>query len=78
MKVNASLEEQKSPLMILVLFYTQEDARIWVYKIFSWKYVTVWRSVLPVFSRAQSALIPVLHPKLSGYAENQQLLWLVT
>ena len=27
-KVTASLEEQKSPLMILVLFYTLENAKI--------------------------------------------------
>ena len=34
-KVAASHEEQMSLLMILVLFYIWEDARIWAYKIFS-------------------------------------------
>ena len=27
----------------------------WAHKIFSWKYLIIWRSVLPVFPRAQSA-----------------------
>ena len=27
----------------------------WAHKIFSWKYLTIWRPVLPVFPRAQSA-----------------------
>ena len=30
-------------------------ARNWAHKILSWKYLTLWRPVLPVFPRAQSA-----------------------
>ena len=37
-KVAASHREQMSPLIVLVLFWIWGDARIWVHKIFFWKY----------------------------------------
>ena len=54
-KVAASHEEQMSLLVVLVLFWIWEDTRNWAHKIFSWKYLTIWRPVVPVFPRAQSA-----------------------
>ena len=57
-RLAASHKEPISSLMILVLFYTLEEARNWAHKIFG-KYLTVWRPVLPVFPRAQSALLRI-------------------
>ena len=38
-EVAASHKEQKSPLMISVVFYIWEDARNWAHKTFSWQYL---------------------------------------
>ena len=53
-----------SPLMISVLFQIWGDSRIRAHKI-SWKYLTMWTSVLPVFPRAQS--IPFLISTLNSF-----------
>ena len=51
-----------SPLMMSVFPQVWEDARIGTHKI-SWKDLTIWRPVLPVFPRAL-CLILDLHPEL--------------
>ena len=50
-----SHEKQVSPLMILVLFYIWEDARIWAPKIF-WKYLS--EGPFCQFSQSTECLIP--------------------
>ena len=48
------------------------------HKIGSWKYITIWRLVLPVFPRAQSGLISALPSELlSGGVEYQWLQHLI-
>ena len=48
MKVTASHEERTSLWRILVLFLDMR-CKNWAHEIFSWKYLTIWRPVLPVF-----------------------------
>ena len=54
-KVTASHKEQTSPRRILVHFLDMKRYKNWAHKISSWKYLIIWRPVLPVFPRAQSA-----------------------
>ena len=54
-KVIAGHEEQTSPWRILVHFLDMKGYKNWAHKISSWKYLVIWRPVLPVFPRAQSA-----------------------
>ena len=58
----------------LSAFLDMKRYKNWAHKISSPKNINVWRTVLPIFPRAQSASIPDLHPELlSGDAEGQQL-----
>ena len=53
-----------SLLINLVLFKIREDAIIWTHNVFSWKYLIIWKLVLPVFSQRTGYLILDLHPEL--------------
>ena len=48
-KVSASMEEQSSPWRISSAFLDLGRCRNWAHKISSWKYLALWRPVLPVF-----------------------------
>ena len=57
-------------------FLDMRRYRNWAHKISFWKYLTIWRPVLPVFHWGQSTeyLISALHPELLlGSVENQQV-----
>ena len=53
-------------------FLDMKRCKNWAYKSISWKYVTIWRPVLPVFWNTE-CFIPDLHPELpAGVVEDQQ------
>ena len=72
LRVTISHKRQTPPWRNLV---RRRRCKNWAPKISSWKYLTIWRPVLPV---SLEHLISVLHPELlSGGAEGQQLQWLL-
>ena len=76
-KLAASYREQMSPLIILVFSSDVRRCKIWAHKIFPWKYLTIWVTLLPIFPRTQ-CLIPYLLPEfISGRVEGQRLQWLM-
>ena len=69
-----SHKKQMSPLVILVVFFffflVWEDARTWAHKV-SWKYLAIWRPVLPV-SQSTEGLIPEFYSEVLSWCVNGQ------
>ena len=72
-KIVASHQEQTTPWRILVLFWIWGYEN-WTHKISSWKYLTVWKPILPVFPRVlgASCLLSTLN-SFQGGVEGQHL-----
>ena len=68
--VSASHKEQSSPWRILVFFRYEEIQELGSHKVVSWKYLTIWRPVLPVFPWAQSTLF--LFSTLNSFRQSRK------
>ena len=60
------------------VFLDMERCKNWAHKIFSPKYLTIWRLVLLAFSQSTACLTPELHPELLSEGVEDQLNWFMT